>query len=145
MLTGFTQPATAHTRDIGVWQWSNFRTAHLQTTGGEDYTAENIECENVVPPIHPVLRSNGIGFGLPASLAPPVSLQCSEGKVVSQWLIDYTVVDGRPYIGLGPGLKCCGVRGMRWNLAECAYTFRSTKTTACSALAMIQDTRCPPG
>ena len=38
MLTGFTQPATAHTRDIGVWQWSNFRTAHLQTTSGVDYT-----------------------------------------------------------------------------------------------------------
>ena len=36
MLTGFQQPASAHTRDIGIWQWSHFNTAHLATPDGTD-------------------------------------------------------------------------------------------------------------
>ena len=64
MLTGFKQPASAHTRDIGIWQWSEFGavTAHLSTAAGVDYTEESIVCENVVPAQHAVFRANGIGF-----------------------------------------------------------------------------------
>ena len=109
MLTGFTQPVSAHTRDIGVWQWHNFATAHLHTPAGLEYTADTIECENVVPDQHPQLGPNGIAFGLPASSLPAVTLNCSEGKFVHRWLLNGSQVDGRYYIGVGPGLKCCGV------------------------------------
>ena len=83
----------------------------------------------MVPPIHPVFRANGIAFGLPASglparqgvhpaiPLPEVVLNCGAGKVVREWLLNGTQVDGRYYIGVGPGLKCCGAPGM--NLTGC--------------------------
>ena len=43
-------------------------------------------------------------------LAPTVSLQCSEGKVVHQWLLESSQVDGGIYIGVRQRLKFRGAR-----------------------------------
>ena len=122
MLTGFTQPTTAHTRDIGLWQWSNFapRVCRRWTVSTIRQMASSARM--CLPPFHPVFRSNGIAFGVPAGglvtgqgatiPLPAVTLNCSEGKVVHQWLLNGSRIDGRYYIGVGPGLKCCGVPNM---------------------------------
>ena len=99
----------AHTRDIGLWQWSHFRTAHIASPDGIDFPDEASECENVMAPPHFSFRattgsvSDRSGRYIDACGTiplPAVNLECGPGKVVQRWLLNGTTVDGGIYVGL---------------------------------------------
>ena len=101
-----------HTRDVGIWQWSHFYLLilrHLLVWTTKRLTS----CENVMAPAHPIFGPNGIGFGIAAQESPhlkapslclPSLCSAQTAKVVKQWLLNGTTVDGGIYVGLGPGL-----------------------------------------